>query len=253
MGWFVALAILTALALLPLGVRIEYDCDGFRAKAIIGPVRFTVLPWPKKDKKPKKSKGKSPQGTGKPQPSKGRELGQPIQAGSQLQPQEQPKEKPLPQPPQAPPKPKEKQGGSLLDFLPFVRLALNLMGDFLFRLLTFNNLYVRLVLAGEDKGNLAIQYGRTWAALGNLLPLLDKRFRIKKRDIQVGCDFEAPETRIVVNADITVALGGVVALAVRYGVRALIEFLKFKKKRKGGVNHEPETTQYAGNDHAEAT
>ena len=94
-----------------------------------------------------------------------------------------PEEENLPKPPQPPKTPKEKKpkaekGGSLLDFLPLVKIALDFLGDFR-RKLRLDNLYLRLILAGSDPCDLAVNYGRAWAALGNLMPQLEKWFVIK--------------------------------------------------------------------------
>lgn len=233
MSWLITLGVLGILAALPIGVRLRYDEEGFFARVIAGPVSFALYPFPKKEKKQKKQKKAGKGGSAEAEKSAAGEppaaSGAP-QSGGTAQPEGT--QKALPQPPQPPPEPKSRKGGSVLDFLPFVKLVLELGGDVLFRLLTFDRVYVRMVMASGDKGALAVNYGKTWAALGNLLPLLDRRFRIKKRDIQVGCDFEASQSRILARADIRVALGGLLALAVHYGVRGLIEFIKFKRKRK---------------------
>lgn len=227
MSWLITLGVLGILAALPIGVRLRYDEEGFFARVIAGPVSFALYPFPKKEKKQKKQKKA---GKGASAEAEKSAAGEPPAASGAPQPEET--QKALPQPPQPPPEPKSRKGGSVLDFLPFVKLVLELGGDVLFRLLTFDRVYVRMVMASGDKGALAVNYGKTWAALGNLLPLLDRRFRIKKRDIQVGCDFEASQSRILARADIRVALGGLLALAVHYGVRGLIEFIKFKRKQK---------------------
>lgn len=245
MSWLITLGVLGILAALPIGVRLRYDEEGFFARVIVGPLSFALYPFPKKEKKQKKKKaGKGetvgaeipparepPASSGAPQTDGTQKALPPQPEGTQAaQPGET--QKALPKPPQPPPEPKTRKGGRILDFLPFVKLVLELGGDFLFRLLTFDRIFVRVILASGDKGALAMNYGKTWAALGNLLPLLDSRFRIKKRDIQVGCDFEASQSRILARADIRVTLGGVLVLVVHYGVRGLIEFIKFKRKQK---------------------
>lgn len=214
MGWLVTLGVLTLLAVLPLGVRIRYDADGPLVRVILGPVKFTVFPLPKKEKKEKKKK-------------------EPAQ-------QEKSEEEALPKPPQ-PPKPKkskdvskEKKGGSVLDFLPLVKVALNFLGDFR-RKLRLDNLYLRLILGGGDPCDLAVNYGKTWAAVGNLQPVLNRIFVIKKQDIEVECDFTADETLIIARLDITITLGRLLSLIVVYAIRALKEFLTIQKKRKGGA------------------
>ena len=217
MGWWITLGVLVLLAVLPLGVSVKYNADGPLVRVIAGPIKFTVFPLPKKEKKEKKKKDK-----------KGKTKDAPAAEEEDLP-------KP-PQPPKAPKKkkPKEEKGGSLLDFLPLVKTALDFLGDFR-RKLRLDDLYLRLILAGDDPCDLAVNYGRAWAAIGNLLPQLEKWFVIKKRDIEVECDFETSETLVIARMDLTITLGRLLAAVLRFAVRALIEYLKFRKKRKGGA------------------
>ena len=59
MGIWITAAILLALAVLPLGVRIRYNEAGFVLKVIAGPLKITVFPRKKKPKK-QKVKQKNP-------------------------------------------------------------------------------------------------------------------------------------------------------------------------------------------------
>lgn len=212
MGWLIALAVLVLLAALPLGVSVKYDSGGPLVRLLAGPGKLTLYPRPKKKPKPEK---KAPEKPAKPEKPK----------------QEEPKP---PQPPkEEAPKPKEK-GGRALDFLPLVKTALDLLGDFR-RKLRVKDLELKLILAGNDPCDLAVNYGRANAAMGNLLPQLERLFVIKKRDIQVACDFTASETLVIARLDVTITLGRLLSLGVRYGLRALKEFLTIKKKRKGGA------------------
>ena len=99
-----------------------------------------------------------------------------------------------------------------------------------------NRLEVKLVMAGGDPCDLAMNYGKAWTAIGNLLPRLENVLVIKKRDIDVECDFVASKTTIYVRLDLTITLGRILAIAVVYGFRAIVEFLKIKNKRKGGAS-----------------
>ena len=209
MGVWIAAAIVLILAVLPLGVRVRYNSAGLILRVIAGPLKITVFPRKKKPKK-QKVKQKKPKEEQNAEPSAS-------------------EDKP-PQPPEAQPEQKEK-GGSIARFLPFIKLGLKFLGDFR-RKLRLDNLYVRLILAGDDPCDLEVNYGRIWAAVGNLMPQLERLFVIKKRDIQVECDFTASETCVVAHLDITITLGRLLALALVYGVRVLIEFLSMK--RKGG-------------------
>ena len=210
MGWLIAFGILFLLAILPLGASVKYNADGPLVKIIAGPIRFTVFPLKKKEKEPKKEK-----------PKKEKKSKQEPAAEDSKKTAVSEEEK------------KEK-GGSLLDFLPLVQVALDFLGDFR-RKLRLNRLELKLIMAADDPCDLAVNYGRAWAAVGNLFPLLERAFVIKKRDIEVECDFTASETLVIARLDITITLGRIVALAVRYGIRALREYLKIMKLRKGGA------------------
>lgn len=122
----------------------------------------------------------------------------------------------------------------MTDFLPLVKVALDLLNDFR-RKLRVNILELKLTLAGDDPCDLAVNYGRAWAALGNLWPKLEKYLVIKKRDVEVQCDFTASTTTVYARLKLTITLGRLLALAAVYGVRALKEFLTIRKKRKGGA------------------
>ncbi len=204
MGWLIALAIIVLLAVLPLGVSAKYDAGGPVVRIIAGPIRIQVLPARKNKKQKKEAPKESIESkeTKKAQPQK---------------------------------KKQESSGGSLLDFLPLVQLALDFLGDFLSRKLRLNRLEAKIILAGDDPCDLAINYGRAWAALGNLVPRLERFFVIKERDLQVECDFTADKTLIFARLDLTITLGRLIGLVSVYGFKALREYLKIRKLRKGGA------------------
>lgn len=201
MGWLIALGILILLLILPLGVSAVYDSQGPRVSILAGPVRIPVYPAKKKDKKPKTKKEKK-------------------KAAPKAKPAQKQKQ--------------EKKGGSLTDFLPLVEIILDFMSDFR-RKLRVNVLEINLVLAGSDPCDLAINYGKATAALGNLWPRLEELFVIKKRDIKIQCDFEADKTLVKARLDLTITLARVFSVSFRYGIRALKELKKILNKRKGGA------------------
>lgn len=218
MGWLIGLGILGILAVLPLGVSIRYNDQGPLVAVVAGPVKFTVFPLPKKQKKDQKKKNKEKQPENKAEAKQ---------------------EETLPQPPQPPKpaqkeKPKQEKGGSLLDFLPLVKLVFRFLGDFR-RKLRVEELRLKLILAGGDPCDLAVNYGRAWAAVSNLIPRLESWFVIKKRDIEVECDFVSSETLVIAHLELTITLGRLIGLVVVYGIRALKEYLNIQKKRKGGA------------------
>ena len=204
MGWLIALGILILIGFIPVGVRVKYNSDGPLVRLIVGPVKYTLVPGKKKEKKPKKEK------------------------------KSKKKDELQTQPPPAPKEKKKQTGGKLTDFIPLVKVALDFLGDFIKRL-KFNRLEVKLILAGDDPCDLAMNYGRAWTALGNLLPLMDNGLNIKKRNLEIECDFTADETLVIAGADVTITVGRTLALLLRYGFLGVKEFIIFKNKRKGGA------------------
>ena len=204
MGWIIALLILFLLAILPLGASVLYDEDGPRVRIVAGPVKIQVFPMKKKAKKEKTKK------EAKKKPAKA----------------EKPPKKPARKP---------KSGGSWTDFLPLVRIALDLLND-LRRKLRVNELKLHLTMAGDDPCDLAVNYGRMNASLAALLTQLERFLVIQKRDVHIDCDFAASETVILARLDLTITLGRILSIAAVYGVRGLKTFLNIKKQREGGAD-----------------
>ena len=201
MGWLIALGVLALIAIIPVGVSAIYDANGPRVYATVAMVRILLFPAKKADKKPKQEVKKK-----------------------------QPKTKPATQQKAAEPK-----GGSIRDFLPVVDTVLDFVAEF-GRKLRITHLQMNLVLAGDDPCDLAQNYGKAWAALGNIFSLLNNAFVIKKRDLEVQCDFLAEKTVITARADLSITVGRVISIAFIRGIPVLRELLKIMNKRKGGAN-----------------
>lgn len=127
-----------------------------------------------------------------------------------------------------------KKGGKLQDFLPLVRTVLDFLNQ-LRKKVGVKNLELKVILAGDDPCDLAVNYGRAWAALSNLMPQLDRALKIRKRNIEVECDFTAETTRVYAKVDATVSVARALHLGGRYGVKIIKDILKLKKLRKGGA------------------
>lgn len=201
MGWLIALGIGALLAVLPLGVRFRYDDRGIYLAARVGQISIPILPRKKKKEK-----------TEKKPPS------QQKKAASSEKKSEKTEEK----------------GGSWKDFLPLVQVALDFLGGFV-RKIRIDHLELKLILAGDDPCDLATNYGRAWAAVGNLMPRLERVFTIRRRKVEVECDFLEDTTRVWARADITITLGRLLILAGKLAFRGLREYWKIKQKRKGGA------------------
>lgn len=201
MGWLIAAGVLFLLAILPIGVSAVYNTYGPLVRLIAGPVKVTVFP----SKKAKKEKDK-------PKPKKEKKEASPSVKT----------------------KSKEKKGGSFKDFLPLLDLILDFLDKFR-RKLRVNRLEMKLVMAGDDPCDLAVNYGKAWTALGNLMPHLERLFVIKKRNLEVECDFTAEKTLIFARLDLTITIGRILSMGVVHGIRILRQYLKIMKTRKGGA------------------
>ena len=207
-AWLIVLGVLVGLAILPLGVSAWYNENGPLVRLLIGPVKLTLFPGKKKAKK------ENPKKEAKNDTRK--------QAKAEKKARKAQQKKP------------SKTGGSWKDFLPLVKTGLAFLGDFR-RKLRVKRLEANLIMAGGDPADLAVNYGKTWAAVGGLMPQLERIFVIKKRNIAVQCDFTVEKTLIYARLDVTITLGRLLALVVRYGIRALRQFIDIKNKRKGGA------------------
>jgi len=127
-----------------------------------------------------------------------------------------------------------KKGGKLRDFLPLAKTFLEFLGQ-LRRKVRVKRLELKVILAGDDPCDLAVNYGRAWAALGNVMPYLDRFLAIRKQDVEVECDFVADSTRVYATVDAVIPLGRAVCLVTRYGVKLIKDILNLKKLRKGGA------------------
>ncbi len=205
MVWWILAAVVVLLAILPLGASVSYDAGGPAVRILAGPLKLLVFPRKKKVKEPQKPSEKK---SGKPKPKAPK------------------KQKPVNTVP---------KGGSWTDFLPLVQVGLDLLNDLRLKL-RVNHLKLHLTMAADDPCDLAVNYGRMNAALAGLLSQLERFLVIQKRDVQVQCDFTGDQTRIVAWLDITITLGRIVYIGVRYGLRALKLYLNIQKQQEGGAN-----------------
>lgn len=204
-GWLITAVILILLWFLPLGVRVIYNQNGIFADLLIGFIPVKVYPGKKNNGEKSKSKDTS----------------------SKQESQKNKKE--------------DRSGGSYKDFVPLIKMITAFLGDFR-RKLVIKRLEMKLVLAGDDPCDLAVSYGSSWAAVGNLFPQLERFFTIKKRDVEVLCDFTAEQIRVFARLDLTLTVGRILCLGFSHGVHILKEYFRIMKLRKGGMNNESKSS-----------
>ena len=122
-----------------------------------------------------------------------------------------------------------------LQILRLVNLALSTLGD-LRRKLRVEELTLHVTFAGDDPADTALHYGQAWAAVGALMPALDRLFVIKKRDICPILDYNREQMSVDAHLILTITIGRALAL----GLKAGLGFLKLLNDSKKAVRtHEP--------------
>lgn len=198
MGWLVAFVVLCLLAFMPIGIDAVYNGGGAYAWLLVGPVRLTLYPRKTQNTNGKKSDQKRKKA--------GDNFESHVTKG-------------------------KRSGGMLSELLSVVQIILDFLVDFK-RKLRIRNLQFKVILAGEDPCNLAVNYGRTWALLGSLMPQLERHFVIKERNIEAACDFTADETLVNAKVVMSITLAGILSIGVYHGVRILRKYLKILKNSK---------------------
>ncbi|MCI8539167.1 MAG: DUF2953 domain-containing protein [Oscillospiraceae bacterium] len=201
-GWIVLgviLLLLAAIALLKVGVWLEYSAEGFVLKAKVGPFAIRILPRPPK----KEGKQKPPERKKPPKP---------------------------PTPAKEPEAPKPKRGGLPTLALRLIPILSEAAGRFR-RKLVIERLWLSFTAGGSaDPAAAAILYGRISAAMGTLAPLLENSFQLKDRRFHSGADFTAERAALYLHAVLTIRVGQIIALAFRCGWKCLRVYLAWRKE-----------------------
>ena len=205
--WMTLLVIFLVLFLIgciPVGVDAGYSTEGYYVKLKIWLLRIALLPRPEKPTQKKKKPAKKAEKAEKTA---------------------------------APEKEKKKSSfisGGLDGIFSLVQLGCDVLGD-LRRKLRVEKLTLH-VRFGGDAAKAAINYGRAWAAIGALTPMLDRVFVIRERDICPELCYEQAGMTVEARLVMTITIGRVLSLALRAGVK----FLKFMaNNKKGGAKNEP--------------
>lgn len=224
MGWWITLGVLILLGLIPLGASAKYNADGAVVRLIAGPIRIMLYPRPKKEKKPN-PKAEARKAKKEAEKKAKKEADRKAKAAAKEKTASEKNMRPLVE---------EEKGGSWTDFLPLVQVLLQFLDGFR-RKLRVNRLELKLIMAGDDPCDLAVNYGKAWAAVGNLMPRLERVFVIRKRDVEVECDFTASSTLVIARLDLTITLGRLLGLVLVLAVRGLVKYIQILNKRKGGA------------------
>lgn len=214
------LVLLLLVLLLPARVRVMLRQEKFFLWVGLGPFRLRLLPW--KEKKPKKQKKSE-----KPEEAKPQNREPPPSPPPQA---ERPGEAARP----APQIRKEKEstpvfgGMEKLDIpyiMDLIHLGLSAMGQFR-RVLRVDCFLLDCAIATGDAAKTAMAYGAAAAGAGMFLPLLEENLRVRKKDIQVICDFEGTESQIFLEVQVSALVFQLLII----GIKVLRGFLRLRKQ-----------------------
>lgn len=214
------LVLLLLILLLPARVRVMLRQEKFFLWVGLGPFRLRLLPW--KEKKPKKQKKSE-----KPEEAKPQKRETPPSPSPQA---ERPGEAARP----APQIRKEKEsapasgGMDKLDIpyiMDLIHLGLSAMEQFR-RALRIDRFLLDCVIATEDAAKTAMAYGAAAAGVGMFLPLLEENLRVRKKDIQITCDFEKTESQIFLEIQVSALVFQLLII----GIKVLRGFLRLRKQ-----------------------
>ena len=193
-GWIIAgiiVLLIVLLLLIRVGVAAEYAWDGFGLRGRVGFVRFDLLRLIDKIKsRPKKEK--------KPKkPEKEEE--------------------------------KSKKGGSVKKLKELLPGILDFLRGFRKKLLV-DELTIYFVSAAEEPSKAALNFGYASAAMGTIAAPLESVLNIKKRDFRTAVSFNDTENSVYLKAELSIRIGQLLHLALRF----LVFMLKTRAKNKKG-------------------
>lgn len=185
--------ILFIICCLRAGVAVDYSENGLFVTIKVGPVRIQAIPAVKSKKQPRKA------------------VEEEAKADTQ--------------------KIKKSAG----ETLQMVRQYLPLIGDAAGRLkkqIRIDQICFHLIWGNPDPASAALGYGAANAAMGMIWPMIDHNFRIKEQEINIDLDFERAVPVVVVKAQLTMAVGQLVAFAVCLGYKALKIYLGASREKR---------------------
>lgn len=204
-GWIIAggvIVLLWLIGCIRLGVGGSHTQEeGVRVWIRMGPAQITLYPRPKKgksrpvrEKKPKPPKEKKPEKEKKPK--------RPLSKDEII---------------------------ALVQKL--IPLALEAAGSFR-RKLRIDVLDARLVVGEPDPADAAMHYGQASAALGALWGPLNEAFHIKDGRVRVDVDFQQEHWALWGRLQMTITIGQLVWLGLRYGAAVLNILRETRKESK---------------------
>jgi hypothetical protein len=142
-------------------------------------------------------------------------------------------------------KTKKKTGGSLELVRELLPVVIQALGG-LKKRIRIDRLIVHYVAGGTDAAQVAISYGKLSAGAAGIVALLDNNFKVKRQEVTMDVNFLAESPTIYLDAGLSLTVGQILYLAVRYGIASLKVFLRQRRKQNSPQEKTGEQKQKGG-------
>lgn len=206
----IILLVFLLIALLRVGAALRLEDGTLYLKIVAGPIKLKILPKTKESAKKPKDEGK------KKKPKKEKEKKETVDEGGEEE--------------------KKKKFPITLELITSILSAVaDLLGRFR-RKLSIDKLTLHYTVASADPYSAAMTFGYASMAVNALVPVLDRTFKIKDRDIGAAVDFNSKENIIFADVQLTLAIWEIIyiALAVVPAIKAVLREYKKGKVEKNG-------------------
>lgn len=206
----VILVIIAVICMLRVGVRGIYAESGPELFLRVGPKSYRLYPVEKTPEDEEKRRRKSEKRAGK-------KAKKAAKSGEAKEP--------------------ARRGGSFDLFRKLLPVVLDTIVQF-HRRLSIELLEIDFTAASDDPAKAAMSYGYANAALGMVVPVLESRFNVRERRINIDVDFSAQKPRIYVRASLSLMVWEILYIACRFGVKTLKSGALSMKKVKSDIKED---------------
>jgi len=206
----VILAVIVIILLIPIAVQVSYLSGVLLLRARVGFIRFTILPKKEKlltQKQKAKKEKKAAIKAAKKEAKRAEKAAKAEKEGAE-----------------------DKPGKKLKrdDILTLIKLGLKTLSSFR-RHLDIDVLHLKLLIKSDDPFDCVTKYGYINAAIGSILPLLHRAFKIRDEDIQTDFVMEEGGMEIQGKFVASIQIWEALLIGISAGIGVLKWYRKFKK------------------------
>ncbi len=191
---------LVLILLIPVSVAADYDENGFRLSARVLFANFRILAKREDAQVELETKNKNKKSKGKKSKKK-----------------------------------KSKLSFSIGEWIEIAKKGIKILGRFR-NSIRFDRLKLIFVSATDDPCSTAIRYNAVNAAIHTLVPLVERTFKVKKREIDVLTDYDSDESRLEFGLTLSSRIAQIIYVALSavfsYAVIYVKKRIRLKRERK---------------------